>query len=368
MTSASLRSRPEGFHSGSSQQSLLERAKRIVQYRRILDLLVRRDLKVRYAGSALGYVWTVLDPLLMSLVYWFVFVKIFGRDAGPQNRPYMLYLVTGQLIWAWFNGGVQATARALRSEAQMVRSSNVPRELWILRVAVSKGVEYVFGLPVLVIYGARVLDAPDVGGLAAALRRADVLRAADGVRPHAGAARGAGTATSSGSSRSSCGSFFYASPVLYSDERLPPSIRFVYNFNPMVGRARRCRALEEDLLQRPTLNAVYIARTRQSVPCSIFADRRARLRSPRACRGSRKSDDLSPLSAPEPIISLRDVGVQFSLNRRRKRSLKNLLMQGPRRTAPTSSGRSATSASTSIRARPSASSDAMGRANRRCSA
>ena len=72
----------------------------------------------------------------------------------------------------------------------------------------------------------------------------------------------------------------------------------------------------------------------------------------------------------EPIISLRDVGVQFSRNRRRHRSLRELLLKG-RATGtaqPASSGRSGTSASTSTRASRSASSDATGRASRRCSA
>ena len=55
---ASLRDRPSGFVSGRSAPSVGERVGRIVRYRRILALLVTRDLKVRYAGSALGYLWT----------------------------------------------------------------------------------------------------------------------------------------------------------------------------------------------------------------------------------------------------------------------------------------------------------------------
>jgi ABC-2 type transport system permease protein len=137
---------------------LLERAARVIQYRRILKLLVARDLKVRYAGSILGYLWTILDPLLMSVVYWVVFTKLFQRNIGYS--PYILFLVAGQLPWFWFNSGVSATARALRSEAQMVRSSNVPRELWIIRTIVSKGIEYLLSLPVLAIFALAYWKAP----------------------------------------------------------------------------------------------------------------------------------------------------------------------------------------------------------------
>ena len=145
MTSASLRTRPGGFSTSSGAVPTWERVQHVWNYRRILGLLVRRDLKVRYAGSFLGYLWTVLDPLLMSLVFWFIFTQIFHRHVGYP--PYILFLVMGQMIMSWFQSGVTGTAKALRAEAQMVRSSSVPRELWVVRIAMSKGVEYVYSLP-----------------------------------------------------------------------------------------------------------------------------------------------------------------------------------------------------------------------------
>ena len=147
MTSANVRTRPGGFSTSSGAIPSPDRVRQVWDYRRILGLLVRRDLKVRYAGSFLGYLWSVLDPLLMSLVFWFIFTQIFHRTVGYP--PYILFLVMGQMIMAWFQSGVTATAKALRSEAQMVRSSSVPRELWVVRVAMSKGVEYIYSLPVV---------------------------------------------------------------------------------------------------------------------------------------------------------------------------------------------------------------------------
>ena len=150
MTSISLHGRPTGFTSGAGRPGAVARARRIYDYRRMLRLLVARDLKVRYAGSALGYVWSVLDPLLMSLVYWFVFTEIFKRQVG--YRPYIVFLLCGQLPWFWINASISGCARALRTESQMVRSTNVPREVWVLRVVVSKGTEYLFALPVLALF------------------------------------------------------------------------------------------------------------------------------------------------------------------------------------------------------------------------
>lgn len=130
---------------------LVRRTRALWARRGVLTTLVTRDLRVRYAQSALGYVWTVLDPLLMSLIYYVVFVLILKRgDLGHQ--PYFLFLVIGLLSWQWFSASLTDTSRALISEAKLVRSTNLPREIWVVRVIASKGVEFVFSLPVLVVF------------------------------------------------------------------------------------------------------------------------------------------------------------------------------------------------------------------------
>jgi ABC-2 type transport system permease protein len=151
-STVSISSRPRGFKSGDGTEKLVDRARRVWEFRRILRLLIARDLKVRYAGSALGYLWTVLEPLIMSLVYWFVFVKIIGRHIG--YNPYIVFLLSGQLAWFWISSVITGSMRALRSEAQMVRSTSVPREIWVLRVVGSKAMEFLFSIPILIAFAA----------------------------------------------------------------------------------------------------------------------------------------------------------------------------------------------------------------------
>lgn len=115
----------------------------------MLATLVTRDLRVRYAQSWLGYIWTVLDPLLMSLIYFVVFVGIFKRD-DLGHRPYFLFLIIGLLSWQWFSAATTDSSRAMISEARLVRSTSLPRMIWVLRVVASKGVEYILSLPVLI--------------------------------------------------------------------------------------------------------------------------------------------------------------------------------------------------------------------------
>lgn len=125
--------------------------KRLYEKRRVLRIMVQRDLKVRYAQSFLGYLWTILDPLLMSMIYFVVFALIFQR-AGVGYEPYFLFLLAGLLPWQWFNGGVMEGSRALLSEAKLVRSAKLPRELWVLRVIIAKGIEFVLSMPVLLAF------------------------------------------------------------------------------------------------------------------------------------------------------------------------------------------------------------------------
>lgn len=119
--------------------------------RSVLWTLIVRDLRVRYARSALGYVWTVLDPLLMSLIYFVVFVYIFKRD-DLGHEPYFMFLIVGLLAWQWFSGSLTDTSRALIQEAKLVRSTNLPREIWVVRIVLAKGIEYLLSLPVLLLF------------------------------------------------------------------------------------------------------------------------------------------------------------------------------------------------------------------------
>ena len=115
-----------------------------------LWLLSARDLKVRYATSLLGYLWSVLDPLVMSLIYWFVFTQIFHRSVGED--PYIVFLIVALLPWVWFNSSVSDFTRAFRKDARLVRSTAIPRSIWVNRIVLSKGIEFLFSLPVLVMF------------------------------------------------------------------------------------------------------------------------------------------------------------------------------------------------------------------------
>ncbi|GAA3749539.1 ABC transporter permease [Leifsonia bigeumensis] len=120
------------------------------RYRHSLWLLTVRDLRVRYSTSVLGYFWSILDPLVMAAIYWFVFTQVFDRTVGQQ--PYIVFLLTALLPWMWFNGAIGDCTRAFLREARLIRSTKIPRTIWVNRLVLSKGIEFLASIPVLALF------------------------------------------------------------------------------------------------------------------------------------------------------------------------------------------------------------------------
>src|SRR3954447_7459150 len=78
-------------------QAVVAQALELVRYRSLVGNLVAKDLKVRYKSSVLGFFWSLLNPLLMMLVFTFVFTKLLGESVA--NFP--VFVLIGLLAWNW---------------------------------------------------------------------------------------------------------------------------------------------------------------------------------------------------------------------------------------------------------------------------
>lgn len=121
----------------------------------LLFQLVKRDISIRFTGSALGLLWAVLQPLMLVSLYWFVFSIILSRSTG-SGGGYMYFLIAGLLPWLAFNEGV------VRSTTSIVDNSAIVRRLALkseVLVAVPHISAIVFELIALVIFAAILLAA-----------------------------------------------------------------------------------------------------------------------------------------------------------------------------------------------------------------
>jgi ABC-2 type transport system permease protein len=101
------------------------RVRDIFRYRELLVNLVRKDLKVRYKSSVLGFLWSLLNPAMLLLVYYFVFSVLLG--SGIPRFP--IYLLSGLLVWNLFNVGLLSATNSVVGNAGIVNKVWFPREV-----------------------------------------------------------------------------------------------------------------------------------------------------------------------------------------------------------------------------------------------
>jgi ABC-2 type transport system permease protein len=113
----------------------------------LIAQLVRKDLKVKYQGSALGFLWSLANPLLLLAVYSFVFQVVF-KSGIPH---FGIYLMTGLLLWNAFQLSVMGAAGSVTGNAGLVRKVPFPLTVLPLASVGFAGVHYVLQLGVLVV-------------------------------------------------------------------------------------------------------------------------------------------------------------------------------------------------------------------------
>ena len=117
----------------------------LYRYRALVRLLVGRDITVRYKRSVLGVVWTVLNPLITSLIMWLVFSRLF-HSSIPGDVPYIVYALVGNIAVIYFQQGISMTAASLTSSAGMLTKVYVPPVVFAFSAAFSGAMNFLFAL------------------------------------------------------------------------------------------------------------------------------------------------------------------------------------------------------------------------------
>lgn len=99
----------------------------------LLGPLVGREIRSRFIGSASGWVWLILNPLLLLAVYSFVFGVIFQARVPPGlDMPFVAWLAVALWPWLMFSEGVLKGAQSIREHAALISKVSLPRELLVL--------------------------------------------------------------------------------------------------------------------------------------------------------------------------------------------------------------------------------------------
>jgi ABC-type polysaccharide/polyol phosphate export permease len=122
----------------------------LVRYRGLIQTLVSRELKARYRGSVLGFFWSFINPLLLLLVYTFVFTVVIPRGELVNLEPYAVFLFCGLLPWTWFSSSLSECANVLILNGNLIKKVMFPAEVLPVVAVLSNLAHFLFGLPILI--------------------------------------------------------------------------------------------------------------------------------------------------------------------------------------------------------------------------
>jgi lipopolysaccharide transport system permease protein len=116
------------------------------QLAEFLYLLTRQELKARYKGRFLGYVWALAYTFALAFVYWIVFKIIMGLDV----TNYSVYLIAGMFPWVWLAMGVTSATRSFVVNAPLIREMGLAHAILPLSNVMQEMVHFVLALPAVV--------------------------------------------------------------------------------------------------------------------------------------------------------------------------------------------------------------------------
>ena len=128
----------------------------VLRYRELFGNLFRRDLQAKYRGSALGVLWTIVNPIMLMGVYLLVFGVVW-KTRFSTGGHYPLFLLSGLAVWTFFAAALQSSTRSMLDNANLIRKTRFPRQLVPLSVVGAHLVSCAAMLAILLVVNAVAL-------------------------------------------------------------------------------------------------------------------------------------------------------------------------------------------------------------------
>jgi len=126
-----------------------ENLKELYQYRVLLQNLISRELKIRYRGSVLGFLWTFLNPLILMGIYYLVF-SVYMRNSLPN---YAYFMFVGLLPWIFLSNSIISGTSSISDRRDLITKVKFPPQILPMILIGSALMNYLFSLPILIGFG-----------------------------------------------------------------------------------------------------------------------------------------------------------------------------------------------------------------------
>jgi lipopolysaccharide transport system permease protein len=124
----------------------------LFRYRGLIQTLVVRDLKARYRGSVLGFFWSFFNPLMLLMIYTFVFTKVLVGIRPADMEPYALFMFCGILPWTWFSSSILEASNTLIAGGNLIKKVMFPAEVLPIVTVLANMVHFFLGLVILIAF------------------------------------------------------------------------------------------------------------------------------------------------------------------------------------------------------------------------
>jgi len=118
----------------------------MIYYKDLLLELIKKDIKVRYKNSYLGYFWSIANPLFLALIFYFVFKVV----TKVQMENYTLFLISGLFVWQWISNSIMQGANLYIANASLIKKVDFPRNFLVISLVFSEGFNFLMSIPVLI--------------------------------------------------------------------------------------------------------------------------------------------------------------------------------------------------------------------------
>jgi ABC-type polysaccharide/polyol phosphate export permease len=240
------------YDSSRRKAPLLDEFRQLIKYRNLIAQLISSSIKTRYKRSALGVIWTLLNPLLMMIILTVVFSQFFKF----QIQNYAIYVLSGLIMWNFFSSSTTAAMQNIIINGSLVNRIYMPKSVFAV-AAIGTGlvnlllsliplflISLIMGVPMhlslLVLPFSIILltlFALGVGLIlqTAAVYFADMLPVYEVI----------------------LSIWFYATPIIYPRDMIPPQLARIFQLNPLYHLVRVFRApLYEGIVPNAAIWAV----------------------------------------------------------------------------------------------------------------
>ena len=114
--------------------------------------LAKRDIKARYKDSILGFLWSLVRPAVLTVVFWLVFTKILPMPFNEMGAPFWLHVLVSILSWNFFFGSLVDATNSITSNASLLKKVRLNCEVFPIASIISNGVHFALAMLVVLIY------------------------------------------------------------------------------------------------------------------------------------------------------------------------------------------------------------------------